>query len=112
MGITIQKDGRVVVALSGATAEEMADHIRNGYPALIPELQAGNLKAGFCPDDALPPVTQFAPPIPLTVEELAEAKEKEKLVAVAQNIPAIVLDHENRILALEEPQLKTTLIVK
>ena len=93
MGIAILKAGRVIVALKGATAAEMADHIRNGYPQHIPDIEV--LTADEYPDDALP---ALSPPTP---EEI-EAKDAEKL----QNafLKAIIADRfelENRVRVLE-----------
>ena len=93
MGIAILKAGRVIVVLKGATVAEMADHIRNGYPQYIPDLEI--LTVDEYPDDALP---ALALPTP---EDIA-AKDAEKL----QNtfLRAILADRfelENRIRALE-----------
>ena len=110
MGIAILKAGRVIVVLKGATAAEMADHIRNGYPQYIHDL--GTLVADEYPDDALPALS------PPTQEEI-ESKELDML----QNafLKAILVDRfelENRIRTLEgkvlitETQYKTAIRTK
>lgn len=93
MGIAVLKSGRVVLVLKGATIEELADHIRNGYPQYIAELSS--LAAVDYPDDALPPLDLPTP------EEIA-ARDAERL----QNafLKAIIADRfelENRVRILE-----------
>jgi hypothetical protein len=98
MGIAILKAGKVVVTLIGAKPEELADHIRNGYPQFIPDLPV--LTAEELPDDALPPVD---PPfvVPPTSEELAALEAKAQLDLATRKMFQVAFNHENRIRALE-----------
>lgn len=96
MGIAILKAGRVIIALTGATVAELADHIRNGYPQYVADLT--NLTAVEYPDDSLPPVDPPAPPTP---EELEAIEAKAELDLALRKMFLVAFNHENRIRALE-----------
>ena len=103
MGIAIRKAGKVIATLAGATAEELADHIRNGYPQYAEDIPS--LSAEEHPDDALPPVD---PPPPLSPAELSVIEAKEQLDLATKKTFLAALNHENRIRALEGKPAITT----
>jgi hypothetical protein len=101
MGIAILKAGKVIVVLKGAVAAELAEHVRNGYPQFLADLQAGNLTVQAYPDNALPSV---APPDPPTPEEIAAAEANAELDVIARKMFLVAFNHENRIRVLEGKQ--------